>query len=266
MKRNLRIGFPKNKDDNYICHSVPFKKDCTNRKNYDVIINHHVWSPVIDEVLPNATKITILREPLSQLVSAFQYFPPSLFTQNKINLKSFEDFINSTSATEASKVEIRENTHNPMAFDLGLSPMYRDKTEEELADWLVGYYDLIMITEYFDESLILLKNLLSLEFSDIAYLKWNKNTNFEKIFHASDVSETAKEQFYAMEKVDNALYKQANKTFWEKVQAFGSENVKREKEAFQKYCEQMDTDESFMNLSVPEFIKFMRSYQRKSLK
>ena len=63
-----------------------------------------------------------------------------------------------------------------MAFDLGLSEMYRDKSEEELADWLVEYYDLILIMEYFDESLILLKNLLSLDFSDIAYLKSNENT------------------------------------------------------------------------------------------
>ena len=89
LKRNLRIGFPKNKDDNYICHSVPFKKDCTNRKNYDVIINHHVWSPVIDEVLPKATKITILREPLSQLVSAFQYFPAYVFHHKNKTVQSF---------------------------------------------------------------------------------------------------------------------------------------------------------------------------------
>ena len=58
-----------------------------------------------------------------------------------------ENFINSNAETGASKVDIRENTKNPMAFDLGLSAMYRDKSEEELADWLVLYYDLILIME-----------------------------------------------------------------------------------------------------------------------
>ena len=64
-----------------------------------------------------------------------------------------------------------------------------------------------------------------------------------------------------MEKVDNALYEKANKTFWKKVEGFGSENMKRELEAFQKYCEQIDGDDFLMNLSVPEFITIMRSYQ-----
>ena len=140
----MRIGLPRNEWDNYICKHLPFKKDCTNDTNYDIIANHHVWSPVIEQVLPRATKITILREPLSQLVSAFQYFGASEFRivghRNDKNLESFEKLIES-SIPSGGKVAIRENTHNPMAFDLGLSEMYRDKSEQELADWLVDYYD-----------------------------------------------------------------------------------------------------------------------------
>jgi len=166
---------------------------------------------VIEQVLPKATKITILREPLSQLVSAFQYFSNSVFPiDGHQNDKSLESFINNSTLSTA-KVAIHENTHNPMAFDLGLSGMYRDKSEEEIADWLVDYYDLVMILEYFDESLILLKELLSLEFSDIAYLKSNDNRNSNKTFQPSDVSEKTKKQFYAMEKVDNALFKRQTK-------------------------------------------------------
>ena len=146
----------------------------------------------------------MLREPLSQLVSAFQYFPATVFPinghRNDKNLQSFEKFIENSIPSDG-KVAIRENTRNPMTFDLGLSEMYRDKSEKELADWLVDYYDLVMITKYFDESLILLKELLSLEFSDIAYLKSNENG--KKTFESSNVSEKTKKQAYEMDKVDN---------------------------------------------------------------
>jgi len=149
-----------------------------------------------------------------------------------------------------------------MAFDLGLSAMYNYKSEEELADWLVDYYDLIMITEYFDESLILLKDLLSLEFSDIAYLKSNENRNSEKTFHSSDLSEKTKQQAYVMDRVDNALYKKANETFWEKIKLYGFEKMKQEKEAFRFNCAQIDENVYLMSFSEWEFIYFMRNYQK----
>jgi galactose-3-O-sulfotransferase 2 len=260
----LRIGLPRN-EGNYICKHQPFKKDCTNDTNFDIIANHHVWSPVIEQVLPRATKITILREPLSQLVSAFQYFPANIFQtnghRNDKNLESFENFIEN-SIPSGEKVVIRENTHNPMAFDLGLSGLYRDKSEKELADWLVDYYDLVMITEHFDESLILLKELLSLEFSDIAYLKSNENG--KKTFQSSDISEKTKKQAYAMDKVDNALFKKANETLWQKIESYGFENMKQEKQAFRVFCEQIDQTNRFFHLSEMEFIHFMRQKQHEN--
>ncbi|CBY42607.1 unnamed protein product [Oikopleura dioica] len=259
---NLKIGFPKYEKDNYICKHKPFEKDCITQTSYEIIANHHVWSPVVDQVLPNATKITILREPVSQIVSAFQYFGPRIFSVNGVpNEQSFEKFINAT-APSSGKAAIRENTHNPMAFDLGLSAMYIYKSEEELADWLVDYYDLVMITEYFDESLILLKDLLSLEFSDIAYLKSNENSNSKKTFLSSDLSEKTKQQAYLLDRVDNALYKKANETFWEKIKLYGFEKMKQEKEAFRFYCAQIDEDDYLMNFSEWEFIYFMRDYQK----
>ena len=60
-------------------------------------------------------------------------------------------------------------------------------SEEAVAEWLVGYYDLILITEHFDESLILLKQLLKLKYEDIVYISAKKNT--EKDFHVDDLSE-----------------------------------------------------------------------------
>ena len=48
-------------------------------------------------------------------------------------------------------------------------------TAEDFSERMISYFDLILITEHFDESLILLKDLLSLEFSDIIYIKAKEN-------------------------------------------------------------------------------------------
>jgi hypothetical protein len=117
-----------------------------------------------------------------------------------------------------------------------------------------------MITEHFDESLILLKELLSLEFGDIAYFKSNENG--KKTFQSSDVSEKTKKQAYAMDKVDNALFKKANETLWQKIESYGFENMKQEKQAFRVYCEKIDQTNLFFHLSEMEFIHFMRYRQK----
>ena len=45
-KEELRVGFPKKEErTNYICKHVPFKPSCIDELNYNVIVNHHVWSP-----------------------------------------------------------------------------------------------------------------------------------------------------------------------------------------------------------------------------
>jgi ribosomal protein L20 len=65
-----------------------------------------------------------------------------------------------------------------------------------------------------------------------------------------------------MEKVDNALYKKANETLWQKIESYGFENMKQEKQAFRVYCEQIDQANRFFHLSEMEFIHFMRNRQK----
>lgn len=51
----------------------------------------------------------------------------------------------------------------------------KTRSEEAVAKWLVEYYDLILITEHFDESLILLKEILGLQYEDIVYISAKRN-------------------------------------------------------------------------------------------
>ena len=145
-----------------------------------------------------------------------------------------------------------------MAFDLGLSNMYKAMSEDDLGEWLVDYYDLVMITEYFDESLILLKELMNLEFTDIVYLR--SNSNKKKKFSEDDLSKETKTRLYYRERVDDALYKHANRTLWEKIENFGIEKMKQEVKQLRIHCDSI-VDDHFMRLSEWEAMAFMRKFQ-----
>jgi len=76
-------------------------------------------------------------------------------------------------------------------------------------------FDLVMIADYFDESLILLKRLLCWEFEDIVYVKLRvkkKKLEFE---------EEVKKNILTWNRADVTLFDHFNKTFWRKVQQEG---------------------------------------------
>ena len=95
-------------------------------------------------------------------------------------------------------------------------------------------FDLVLITEYFDESLILLKRLLCWEFQDIVYIKLRvkgNEINFEK---------EVENNILTWNRADTILYDHFNKTFWRKVREAGStfdEELKTFRRLNQKYQE-----------------------------
>jgi len=127
------LAFPENGEVTF-CQGMPFRANCSLEKEYEVIANHHKWSPVIDKVLPTAKKITILREPISQTISSFFYFHYKDIKEKTRNRTTFERFIRrifhtkilensmpyfSLATKSAKQNEFRRFTHNPNALDLG---------------------------------------------------------------------------------------------------------------------------------------------------
>ena len=68
-----------------------------------------------------------------------------------------------------------------MAFDLGLE-QENFSNEEEITEFIENIskrFDLVLIAEYFDESLVLMKRMLCWDFEDIVYVKHKvRNTLF----------------------------------------------------------------------------------------
>lgn len=121
---------------------------------------------------------------------------------------------------------------NMQMFDLGFDPTRvpsRDVLRAEF-DRLNRRFDLVMILERFDESLVLLKHLLCWTTDDVAYLK--VNALGRRAMHNFTAEDKARVR--ALSTLDAALYDHFSKLFDDKVRHFGKTKMKDEIEQLQK--------------------------------
>ena len=159
--------------------------------------------------------VTILRNPVDNFESTFNYYHigKSLGLGDD-PVVSLEKFLERPSSAII-------NARNPMMFDLGLSQKYFQSytAVTKYINFLNKEFDLVMIMDYFDESLILLKRLLCWEIDDILNVKVNERLDKEK---ASNLSDRVKENIKRWNKADVLLFSYFNATFWKKIEMEGS--------------------------------------------
>ena len=164
--------------------------------------------------------VTIIRNPVDNFESAFNYYHmgKSLGLGDD-PVVSLEKFLERPSSLSDPKK--RPNIRNPMMFDLGLSQKYFQNytAVTKYINFLNKEFDLVMIMDYFDESLILLKRLLCWEIDDIFHVKVNERLDKER---ASYLSDRVKENIKRWNKADVLLFAFFNATFWRKIEMEGS--------------------------------------------
>ena len=188
--------------------------------------------------------ITMLREPTAQFESIFNYYPefPGNFGKRKTDVSPLENFLQNTTFY-MEKIKFHANLNlikNPALFDLGL-----DRKDHENFTAVRNYirflqqeFDLVMLMEYFDESLVLLKRRFCWKIKDILYFKLNERINKEK----QNVTSQVREQIRRWNVGDVLLYDVFNQTLWEMIELEGPDFFKdlaffrKEKEAMQKAC------------------------------
>lgn len=171
-------------------------------------------------LMPPGTKfITILRHPISRFESAFLFedFPAFLGIPSSSN--PFHYFME---RIEKFKPDISTmyTLRNGMSFDLGLEPEEFDETEviKNFITSVEKDFDLVLIMEYFDESLILLKQHFCWSVEDVLYLKHNSRLQSLKKHH---IPKQFRNKYLDWNKADVLLYKHFNQTFWKKVNSQG---------------------------------------------
>ena len=177
---------------------------------------------------PESSKyVTILRNPVDHFESTFNYYQlgrtfgfgtdPVNSLENFLDrpLSFFNIFNNSYDKNRISFIR------NLMTFDLGLSHRYFQNyiAVKNYIKFLNKEFDLVMIMDYFDESLVLLKRLLCWEIDDILYVKLNERKDNEK---ATRLSGSVQDNIRRWNKADVLLFNYFNATFWKKVEKKGS--------------------------------------------
>ena len=208
---------------------------------------------------PEAKYITIVRHPVSQFKSAWLYYRISILSHIPDN--TINTFLKSSDALQEMQKRMNKTKFperyfhfsNSNLYDMGLEQENTQdmKLVESYIDKMEREFDLVMITEYFDESLILLKRLLCWEFQDIVYIKLRskkKKINFEK---------EVENNILTWNRADAILYDHLNKTFWRKVREAGSsfdeelKTFRRINENYQEGCKFTEDQKCKLSKSNP---------------
>ncbi|XP_078000541.1 galactosylceramide sulfotransferase-like [Glandiceps talaboti] len=218
----------KSKKGKYFTRDMLFQKTpMENGSVFNILAMHLIYKrSELEKIVPNAKYITIIREPVSKFESTFGYYDlPGLLNlkprrnQNQNPLELFMTNPDSYIGTLDRNHGMRNQLRNGMMFNLGFNHKYDndtrmiDRTIQTLDDEL----DLVMLTEYYDESLLLMKKLLCWDFEDILYIP----KGFRNSTRRYNVSKSLAERISKWNNADVQLYKHFNKTFWEKVEDYG---------------------------------------------
>ncbi|XP_068686370.1 galactose-3-O-sulfotransferase 3-like [Montipora foliosa] len=221
--RHLTVALPKKQIYSFFwpwSFQISFV-DTYDHERPNVLCSHARYNQTtMQALMPYGTKfITILRHPISRFESAFLFedFPSFLGIPGSLNpLQHFMEHIDMFNPEISRMYTLR----NGMSFDLGLEPGDFENADV-ISDFILSVeenFDMVLLLEYFDESLILLKRHLCWSFEDVLYIKHNSRLQSLKKHHIPKKFRTT---FLEWNQADVLLYKHFNQTFWKNVKYQG---------------------------------------------
>ena len=110
---------------------------------------------------------------------------------------------------------------------------------EDFVSMLDQEFDFVLLTDYFDECLVLLKEQMGWEYSDIFYFK--RFYTVDRSRKDSELSQKTVDLIYKYNLVDVQLYNFFYQLYRKKVRAFGEELLKMKTAAFRKMREEFES-------------------------
>ncbi|XP_028980749.1 galactosylceramide sulfotransferase isoform X2 [Esox lucius] len=230
-KHRLEFAFPDGRNDFF--YPSPFL--CSQVKNYqpgacfNILCNHMRFNEYeVAKLLPaDAAYITILRDPAELFESSFHYFrwaiPLTWGIRGETKLTEFLRDPRSYYSPESYNSFYLKNL---LFFDFGLDNNLEPEHPlvERGIQSLTNRFNLVLMAEYFEESLILLKDTLCWTMEDLLFFKLNARK------HSSVSRLTPELRAKALEwnGADWRLYQHFNTTFWAKVEVYGRTRMEQE--------------------------------------
>ncbi|XP_071950491.1 uncharacterized protein [Antedon mediterranea] len=225
-----------------------------NNYKYNIIAIHVRYNRhAMDSFMkPNTKYISIIRDPGSQFESAFSHFQfDDAFPINerrKFNTTKdkLEHFLKKPNQyRDRLKLMSWENSmglrwyyaRNNQAFDLGLDHKYHMNTNmvQKFIDRLGREITVVLLTEYLNESLLVLRKKMCWTWSDILYIAKNRRPQVETL------PELLREKIRSWNAVDTMMYNHFNRTLWKQVKEYG-ENFQEDLSMFKEMLNQVFTE------------------------
>lgn len=212
-----------------------FQKDSfhpLNGSEPNILSNHARYHQAnMRDVMPNDTiYVTILRNPVDQFESSFSYMTLDKILGMKNSTNPIEEFFKDPDGVLVNYVltqDLRINSdrlkliRNGMFYDLGLeSKDFENETKiKTMISNLENQFHLVMLTEYFEESIVLLKRLLCWDLDDVLYFSLKQRT----VAWKKNISMPLKKKIEKWSAADVQLYHHFNRTFWAIIRNLGQD-------------------------------------------
>ncbi|XP_030005698.1 galactosylceramide sulfotransferase [Sphaeramia orbicularis] len=230
-KHQLKFAFPDGRNDFF--YPSPFQ--CSQVKDYkpgdcfNIVCNHmrFDYQEVSKLLPPDAVYVTILRDPVDLFESSFHYYHQAVpLTWSIKSDNKLAEFLNSPQTFYRPEAFNSFYLKNLLFFDFGFDNNLESDNPRvtQALHTLSQRFHLVLMAEYFEESLILLKDTLCWTLEDVLYFK----LNVRKSSSVSPLSLELRAKAMKWNGADWRLYRHFNATFWDKVEAFGQERMKRE--------------------------------------
>lgn len=194
-------------------------------KHYEMLCNHVIYNrDVFRTIMPNDTVyIGILREPYEFFKSTLNYLKPGyLYNKIKTSIPA-SDYLRNPLKYEP-KNPLLSFTNNRMAVEFGCPievVWSQDKEQiQRFVDEIDKDFKLVIIAEYFDESVVLLRRYLRWSTKDILYMDKNKAAHKNE---TNLVGPYDRQLYRKWAKIEYALYNHFFKKIWEQIRMEGSD-------------------------------------------
>ncbi|KFW12098.1 Galactose-3-O-sulfotransferase 2, partial [Eurypyga helias] len=197
------------------------------------ILCHHMrfLQPEVQKVVSSsAVYFSILRNPVQLMESSFSYYKgTSAFS----HARSLEEFLSQPYHYYNPADGDSHYARNLMTFDFGFNPDGEVSAErvQLMLKAIEASFDLLLISEYFDESMVLLKEMLCWDLDSVVSFPLNIRDSSAK----PHLSDTIVEKIKDWNRLDWEIYTHFNRTFWERIdQGIGRERMRQEVKALRE--------------------------------
>ncbi|NWU93979.1 G3ST2 sulfotransferase, partial [Upupa epops] len=197
------------------------------------ILCHHMrfLQPEVQKVVSSsAFYFSILRNPVQLMESSFAYYKgASAFSR----ARSLEEFLSRPYHYYNPTSKDSHYARNLMTFDFGFNPNgeVSPKRVQLMLEAIESSFDLLLISEYFDESMVLLKEMLCWDLDSVVSFPLNIRDSSTK----SPLPDSVVEKIKNWNRLDWEIYTHFNRTFWERMDRdIGRERLQREVKALRE--------------------------------